>query len=135
LVEPRRWDDGDLKIPLELLDELEELGRSGDSPEILGERDVKIGLEGDVVEEHRSSNVDLGLWTEDCDAVGERKSQFLIRVVSRRKSDETHISEADSLLGKRTTELVFDSMSWMKMDFSPRRVRWYRRGIETVSTV
>jgi hypothetical protein len=33
------------------------------------------------------------------------------------------MSLADSLYGNRTMELVFASMSWMKMLFSPSRVR------------
>ena len=44
-------------------------------------------------------------------------------------------SDADSLSGNRTFEFVFVSMSWMKMHFSPRRVRWYLRGIETLSLI
>ena len=42
-------------------------------------------------------------------------------------------SEAVSLSGKRTVQFVFASMSWMKILFSPRRVRWYLLGMETVS--
>lgn len=134
MVVPRRRDDGDLKIPLELLDELKELGRASDSSEIGSEGDVKVCLERDVVEEHGSSDVDLRLGTENRDA-GEGEDESGPALGAERKEEEAHMSEADSLFGKRTTEFVFDSMSWMKIDFSPRRVRWYRRGIETVSTV
>lgn len=42
-------------------------------------------------------------------------------------------SEAVSLSGNLTREFVFASMSRIKMLFSPRRVRWYLRGMETVS--
>jgi len=45
------------------------------------------------------------------------------------------MSLADSLYGKRTIEFVLPSMSWMKMLFSPSKVRWYRLGIDTDSTV
>jgi hypothetical protein len=67
LVEARRRDDGDMEVPLELLDELDEVGAAGDPSEIGSKGDVEVCLEGNVVQEHSGGDVDLGLGTEDGD--------------------------------------------------------------------
>lgn len=145
LIEACRRDDGDLEVPLELLDELDEVGAAGDSSEIGSEGDVEVCLEGDVVEEHGGGDVDLGLGTEDGNAGKTARQEEVSCAVEEKNTKvektkqqlswKTYMSEAVSLFGKRTTLPHFFSISWMKIDFSPRRVRWYRRGIETVSTV